>query len=231
MDPLRGIVTAARTLSYYSRLQEVTTNNLANVNTAGFKADRLTAQRLADLEHPIPVQVTDLRQGTLRGTGRELDLALEGDGFFVVETRAGERLFRGGSLRLDGQGRIVDTDGDPVLGQNGTIALTGTKIEIRPDGTVLDDGHEAGRLRVVNLAADAALLKESNGRLRLERGALVDAEATLVRQGHLEEANLNPIATMVSLVEIQRAYQANVTAVRTMDGVLSSITNDLGRVS
>jgi flagellar basal-body rod protein FlgG len=231
MDPLRGIVTAARTLSYYSRLQEVTTNNLANVNTAGFKADRLTAQRLADLEHPTPVQVTDLRQGTLRGTGRELDLALEGDGFFVVETRAGERLFRGGSLRLDGQGRIVDTDGDPVLGQNGTIALTGTKIEIRPDGTVLDDGHEAGRLRVVNLAADAALLKESNGRLRLERGALVDADETRVRQGHLEEANLNPIATMVSLVEIQRAYQANVTAVRTMDGVLSSITNDLGRVS
>lgn len=231
MDALRGMLTAARTLSFYSRLQEVTTNNLANVNTAGFKADRLTARALGDVEHPIAVQGTDLSQGALRGTGRPLDVALEGEGFLVVETAAGERLFRGGSLRLDGQGRLVDADGDPVLGENGTLVLTGGEIEIRPDGAVLDDGAEVGRLRVVRLEPDTQLMKEASGRLRMERGGLVAAEATLVRQGQLEEANLNPISTMVSLVEIQRAYQANVTAVRTMDGVLSAITNDLGRVS
>ena len=77
----------------------------------------------------------------------------------------------------------------------------------------------------------ARLLKEQAGRFLVATGNVVDAEGALVRQGQLEEANFGAITAMVSLVEIQRAYQANVTAVRTMDGVLSAITNDVGRVA
>ncbi len=231
MFTLRGILTAARTLSYYSRLQEVTTNNLANVDTAGFKADRLTAHRPSDLESPIPVESTDFSQGSLRKTDRPLDVALEGKGFFVVETPNGQRLTRGGSLKLDGQGQLTDDAGNPVLGENGPITLTGAKIEIRPDGSVIDDGADVGRLKVVVPGDGAQLLKESNGRYLLSRGTVDPADNTAVRQGQLEEANFSSITAMVSLVEIQRAYQANVTAVRTMDGVLGSVTNDVGRVT
>lgn len=230
MDPVRGMLTAARTLSYYNRLQEVTTNNLANVSTAGFKGERLAAHRLSDVSQPIPVERTDLSQGALTATGRTLDLALEGEGFLVVETDAGERLIRGGSLRLDGAGRLVDGDGAPLLGKAGPIVVTGAVVEVRGDGTVLDDGLELDRLRVVAPAEDATLLKEAAGRF-VVKGEVEDRPDTLVRQGHLESANVDSITTMVALVEIQRAYAANITAVRTMDGVMSSITGELGRVS
>lgn len=231
MSPLRGIVTAARTLGFHLRMQEVTANNLANIGTAGFKADRLSARRLDSMESPVPYQATDWSQGALRVTGRPLDLALEGEGFFVVSTPAGERLVRGGSFRLDGEGRLVDSGGAPLLGRNGALALQGPEIEIRPDGTVLDGGTEVDRLRVALPAEGAGLLKESAGRLRPGDGSVRETpEATVVRQGQLEEANFNAVATMVQLVEVQRAYSANVTAVRTLDGVLQSITSDVGRV-
>jgi flagellar basal body rod protein FlgG len=231
MFVLRGLLNAARTLSYYARLQEVTANNLANASTTGFKADRLTARTVGQVPHPIPVEATDFSQGTLRGTGRSLDLALDGPGFFVVETPRGERLVRGGSFRLDGGGRLADADGNPLLGRNGSLALQGPDIEIRSDGTVLDGGHEVGRLRVVVPDAEAALMKEVGGRFRVEpEGTLRDRDETLVRQGQLEDANLDALTTMVSLVEIQRAYAANVTTMRTMDGVLGSLTNDVGRL-
>jgi flagellar basal body rod protein FlgG len=231
MPTFRGILTAARTLSHYARLQEVTANNLANVGTAGFKADRLVSHRAAGLDHPVPVPATDLSQGALRTTGRPLDVALEGAGFLVVETAAGERLIRGGALRLDGQGRLVDPEGSPVLGREGQVVLTGPTIEIRPDGTVVDDGREIDRLRVVRPDPGAELLKEAAGRFRAGPRGVSDAEDTLVRQGQLEDANLNAISAMIALVEIQRAYAANSSAVRALDGVLGSVTNEVGRVA
>ncbi len=229
MIPFSGLLTAARTMAYYSRRQEITANNLANINTAGFKADRLVAHSLADYPNPVPVEATDLRQGALRMTGRPLDLGLEGSGFLVTETPGGERLTRGGSLKLDGAGQLTTSDGFPVLGSQGIIVLTGSTIQIAPDGTVISDGHAVDRLRIVTPEPGTALLKEGSGRF-VAAGA-TDTTDTKVRQGQLEDANLDSIGGMVSLVEIQRAYGASVTVLRTMDGVLGSITNDVARVS
>jgi flagellar basal-body rod protein FlgG len=230
MITFSGILTAARTLSYYSRRQEITANNLANATTAGFKADRLIAHRAGDLYSPVPVEATDLTQGALRMTGRSLDVALEGKGFLVVETDAGERLIRGGSLRLDGAGQLVTDNGDPVLGEQGRIILTGGEIQIGPDGTVSSDGEPVDTLRVVEPGADASLLKEGASRFVANGGPPARAQATMVRQGQLEEANLDSIGGMISLVEIQRAYAASVTTLRTLDGVLGSVTTDVARV-
>lgn len=231
MTTFHGIVNAGRTLSYYSRLQEITANNLANVNTEGFKADRMSARLLPDTTNPIPVEHTDLSQGALRVTGRPLDLAMEGNGFLVVQTAQGDRLIRGGSFKLDGSGTLTDAEGNPVLGKGGPIVLTGTEIKIREDGTVLDDDREAGQLITVDPERPDELMKEAAG--RFVSSVPIDqmpASTAVLRQGQLEDANFNALGAMVSLVEIQRAYAANVTAVRTMDGVLSSITNDIGRV-
>ncbi len=228
MITFAGLLTAARTLAYYSRRQEITANNLANVNTAGFKADRLVAHNLADYTSPVPVEATDFGQGALRTTGRPLDVGLEGDGFLVAETPGGERLTRGGSLKLDGAGQLTTADGFPVLGSQGIIVLTGSTIQIAPDGTVMSDGRAVDRLRIVSPEPGAPLMKEGSGRYLA--AAFSDATDTQVRQGQLEEANLDSIGGMVSLVEIQRAYTASIKVLQTMDGVLGSITTDVARV-
>lgn len=230
--PLQGILNTARTLSFYARRQEVTANNLANASSDGFKADRVLAHQLPGTTSPVPVQETDLRQGTFRETGRSLDLALDGDGFFVVATAQGERLTRGGSFHLDPAGRLANTQGDLVLGDGGPIVVQGGKVEVQGDGTVMVDGQSAGRLRVVNADEPQRLLKEGFGRYA-PGGEVhpVDEDTTHVRQGAVEEANLDSLLSMVDLVTIQRAYAANADALKAMDSVLGAVTTEVGKVA
>jgi flagellar basal-body rod protein FlgF len=229
--PLQGIVDTARTLSFYTRLQQVVANNLANSNTEAFKADRMTARLLAGTGSPVPVQVTDFQQGTLRHTGRPLDLALEGQGFFVVRTEAGERLVRGGSLRLDRVGQLTDSQGSPLLGREGPLVLTGANVEVLSDGSVLVDGTAVDRLRIETVDDLSTLMKEGSGRF-VAGGAtrLVDENTVRVEQGAIEEANLDPVLSMVDLVRIQRAYSANIDALKAMDDVLATISTKVGAV-
>jgi len=229
--PLQGIVDTARTLSFYTRLQQVVANNLANANTEAFKAERMTARLLAGSDSPIPVQQTDFQQGVLRETGRPLDLALEGEGFFVVRTEAGERLTRGGSFRLDRVGQLVDPQGNTVLGRNGPIVLTGGNVEVLRDGAVLVDGVSVDQIRIETVDDLSSLLKEGAGRF-VPAGSTQQVEdvSLRVRQGSVEEANLDPVLSMVDLVRIQRAYTANVDALKAMDDVLGTISNQVGTV-
>lgn len=228
--PLRGIVNTARSLSYYLRVQEVTANNLANANTTAFKVDRVTAHQSPAGTHPVPVQRTDLRQGTFRDTGRPLDLGLEGPGFFVVATDRGERLIRGGPLRLDAAGRLADADGNALLAAEGPVVLNGGEVSFEADGAVRVDGAVVARLRVVEPDEPETLLKEGGGRYA-SPGPVhpVPGERTRVRQGSLEEPNVDPLVAMVDLVNIQRAYAANVEALKAMDGALEIVTNQVGK--
>lgn len=225
-----GILRTARTLTYYERMQEMTANNLANVSSDGFKADRMTAHLEAGAGAPTPVTQMDLSQGTFRETGRPLDLALDGQGFFVVGTARGERLTRGGGFRLDGAGTLTDQHGDPVLGKNGPVVITGGDVEVRADGTVVVDNTAVDALRLETVADPATLRKEGGGHLSSTAPTMAADGATLrVRQGAIEEANLDAIHGMVDLVTIQRAYSANINVLRAMDGVLSTVANDLAR--
>lgn len=228
--PIPGILSTARSLSFYLKLQEVTANNLANANTEGFKADRLTAHALPGSTHAIPVEATDLQQGAVRDTGRPLDVALEGKGFLVVSTPNGERLHRGGSLRLDAAGRLTTADGDLVLGEDGPVVLQGADIHIQGDGTVLADDTIAARLRIEDVKDPLALKKEGGNRYVAEAARPVEPGTVQVRQGAIEDANLDPVLSMVDLVAIQRAYSANIDALRALDSVLGTITNEVGKV-
>ena len=226
-----SMVNTARSMSYYLRLQEVTADNLANANTDAFKAARLAAHAEPGSTHPVPVQEMDLQQGRFRETGRPLDLSLEGPGFFVVQTEAGERLTRGGSLRLDGTGRLTDLHGNPVLGESGALVLYGSEVQVHPDGTVTVDDALVDRLRIENVQDPSTLRKEGSGRF-VPDGPLqsVSSDETQVRQGLIEEANLDPLLSTVDLITIQRAYAANADALRAMDSVLGVVTSDVGKV-
>lgn len=228
--PIKGILNTAHALSFYTRRQEVQANNLANAATDGFKADRVFGHATRGSAFPVPVQDTDLQQGAFRDTARPLDLALKGGGFFVVGTPEGERLTRGGSFTLDAAGRLTDGSGNLVLGTEGPLLLQGGTVVIQGDGEVTVDGAHAGRLRIVEPEQPGQLLKEGLGRFAPGGPLRPAGEGTSVRQGAIEDANVDPLLAMVDLVTIQRAFTANMDALKAMDGVLGSITNEVGKV-
>jgi flagellar basal-body rod protein FlgF len=229
--PLQGILSTARSLGFYTRLQEVTSNNLANANTDAFKADRLTAHLLPDTDRAVAVERTDFSQGAFRETGRPLDLGLDGPGFLVVDTARGQRLFRGGSLQLDTSGRLTDAHGNPVLGEGGPLVLQGSEVKVQGDGSVEVDGALVGRLRLVSVADPASLRKEGGGQYSTD-GAVAPApeDSVRIRQGAVEDANLDPLLSMIDLITIQRAYAASIDAIHTLDGVLGVVSNEVGKV-
>jgi flagellar basal body rod protein FlgG len=223
-----SILTTARSLAFYARQQEVVANNLANTSSEGYKSDRMTAQSF-DQVWPEALMSLDLRQGTVRDTARPWDLALESEGFLVVNTPEGERLTRGGGFEVDPAGFLVDRDGNQVLGREGPIHITGERVVIERNGTVLVDDALAGQLRVETVADLSQLVKEGHGRFR-PLGTLVPVEDVRLRQGAIEDANVDALTGTVDLIRIQRAYSAGVDALRTLDGVMSVITDDVGRV-
>lgn len=226
---LPAIINTARTLSYYSTLQDITANNLANASSDGYKADRVTVHAGSGNSNPVPVQSIDLRQADLRDTNRPLDIALQGNGYTVVQTPDGERLTRGGSMEISPAGILVDRHGNPVLGVDGPINVAGNKVEIDPSGNVIVDGAHAGQLRLATVDDPTTLTKQGKG-MFIASTPLTAATDVGVHQGALEESNVSPLLGSVDLIMIQRAYASGVDALRVMDGVLSVVANDIGRV-
>lgn len=145
-DSLRA---AGHALLHWQRRQEVNTNNLANVETPGFRGRRVFSEVLSGGLPTIGTSV-DPTRGDLRRTDAPLDLALAGDGHFVVQTPMGEKAVRSGSFTLDGEGQIVDADGSPLLGDSGPLLLPPGPVEIDARGGVTVAGERVGRLRIVS---------------------------------------------------------------------------------
>jgi flagellar basal-body rod protein FlgF len=229
MSSINGMERAANALRYWERRQEVAANNLANVSTDGFKAERVFARLMGDAI-TVADTATDQRSGALKPTGAPLDLALEGNGFLVVETGAGERFNRGGSFRLDEVGRIVDANGNALLGEGGPIVAPQGTLEIDGSGTVKVDGKAVAQLRVETVPAGTRLAHEG-GALFVPDASRepVAVENRRVRQGMLEDSNVDSVGSMVDMISIQRAYTAVQKAVTTLDDVRRTITTDLGK--
>lgn len=234
---LDAIRSTARTLGYYTRLQALTANNIANSDTEGFKADVMSARKVGESTYPVPVTRTDLSQGTLTPTGRPLDLSLDGPGFLVLQTEQGERLTRGGSLALDAANRLSDRHGNLLLGENGPvqIPLRYASFEVQADGQVVVDGTRIDRLRVETVSDPGTLLKEGAGHfkpaLQGEQPIAVTTTTTVVRQGQVEDSNQDTLKGVVDLVTIQRAYAANIDSLKALDSVLGTVVNEVGKVS
>lgn len=205
------------------RRLDVIANNLANVDTPGFKLENLLtrterATPAADADGPNPVSFVldaglgrDFSQGSLRQTSAPLDFGLEGDGFFTVRTAQGDRYTRDGSFSMDPQGRLVTADGDPVLDDAGgeiTFNAQGGEISVAPDGSVTQGGQTVARLGVARFASQGVLQKIGGNLYSAPVGsAPVQATDTRVRQGFLESSNVQPIVQITDMIEVQRAYE------------------------
>src|SRR4051812_37706861 len=192
MPRVNGMDSAASALRYWERKQEVVSNNLANVSTDGFKAQHVFA-RLLDGVRPIAEATSDLSTGNLKETGSAMDVSIDGPGFFVVQTSAGERYTRGGSLRLDDKHQLVDTDGRALIGEKGIpLKLLDGPIAISKTGEVTQGGQIVDRLRMENAPKGVELQREGSSLwVPPATKEVMKPEARTVKQGYLEESNVN----------------------------------------
>jgi len=147
---------------------------------------------------------TDLRAGNLERTGNPLDLAVEGNGFFVVQSSAGTLYTRDGNFQVSRNGRLTTSSGDPVLGEDGPILVPAGTVSISPDGTLSSDGAVAGKLRVVEFAPGTSPTPCGRAYYSAPPAQLRLAADSYVRQGMLESSNVNPVQSLVDLITIQR---------------------------
>jgi len=225
-----GIASAAYALRYWERRQEVAANNLANVNTNGFKGERVFA-RLMGEGVPVPEAATDMREGTITPTGNPFDLALRGNHYLVVNTPAGERWSRGGSLSADAEGFLTDTTGNRLLGEKGPIRVAGRNVEIDRSGWVIVDRIKVDRLRVETPGPNATLQHEGGTMFIPDAGrSAVAFDARELKQGHLEGSNVNTLTSLVDMITIQRHFADAQKVLSTLDGIRGTIANELGKV-
>jgi flagellar basal-body rod protein FlgF len=205
-----------------SRLEDLDrlASDLANVGTAGYKTERaatVAAERpsfRAVLDSAVDVTTggtrLDFRPGTIDSTGRELDAAIEGAGFFVVSTPAGDRYTRNGSFARRGDGVLTSADGSPVVpaAGSGQIKIGTGAISISADGTVTAGDVVAGKLKLVSFASETDIERESGTRFRAKAGATPGASSARVIGGSLEQSNVTMVDRMVALTSVQRSFEA-----------------------
>lgn len=227
IDPIRR---TAQALRHWEIRHQAMSNNLANTSTAGFKAERVFGQ-LMQGQGVETNAGTDFSQGALTQTDRPLDIAIGGEGFVKVRTPVGERLVRGGSFEVDSKSRLVDSQGNELLGERGTMVLPPGEVTIDRGGEVRVDGALVDRLDVVVLRSYEGAQHEAGGRFRIPEDQIkpLGAADTEIRQGYIEESNQGAVEGMVEMIQVQRAHAAVERALEALDGALRTVVNEIGR--
>jgi len=206
---------------------DTVSNNLANINTNAFKKDVVSFNRMLTLRN---ISTVDLTPGPVRYTGNQLDIALETRGFFEVRTPEGIRYTRDGSFTINEEGLLVNQNGDPVMGDNGTIQITGERVTIERDGRVISENSFAGKIVVVDFDEPSLLVKEglSYYLYKGEEKDIRPAEEIQIQQGYLEGSNVNLTEEMIKMVETMRAYESVQKAIQCIDEMNGKMVNDAG---
>lgn len=249
---LRGMYAAAAGMINERERLDVISNNLANISTTAFKRSQPLCRGFYQIfaeevgrfpsvrgsrEVPgggsaLDATAKDFSPGPIVDTGNPLDVAIDGPGFFVVRTPAGERYTRAGNFSLNPDGLLVTPNGEAVLGEQGAIVIQGDSVTISPDGTVIIDGVPSGQIRVVDFPQPQRLTQYG----RNEFGA--DAATTRMREvvatpslrvGALEHSNVNPISELAAMMEASRSYEAHQRVIIAMNDSLDAAVNDIAR--
>lgn len=237
--------------------QDVLANNLANANAPGFKKDISVAEAFPEKllsrigetitqdreRKPLPpmnigtlgtgaavaVIATDYSSGSLRATENHLDLALRSDGFFTVETPQGLRYTRDGSFHLTPEGRLVTSNGYPVMGRNGYIEPEGSFV-VDEVGNVLVGAEIIETFNIVSIEDRRQLQKVGDNLFQMVGQEPENMENPQVLQGYLESSNVNPVREMVDLITVVRAYELSQKVIQAQDETLDRIVNQVGRL-
>lgn len=222
--------TVSGQLAVFKQL-DVIANNLANLTTTGFKAEKVlfeqalnkhTVSASASLDKDVAppdnfrgeefVKIrgsrSDFTQGPTEITGNNLDVAIQGEGFFVVQTPQGERYTRAGNFKLDASNKLVTQTGYPVLGQGGEITIQGANVSVSDNGAIIADKQLVGNLRVVKLDG-LQTRREASQLFQLREGATPEEVTTIsVKGGALEGSNVNAVRELTDMILASRLFES-----------------------
>jgi flagellar basal-body rod protein FlgF len=241
-----GYYAACTALMTQSQALELVANNLANLSTSGFRAQHSIFRSLLASSSGAPLSPlneaanqygvlegsrVDLTPGQLEQTGNDLDLGIEGPGFFVVQTSAGRRLTRNGGFHV-AHNQLVTSDGSPVMGENGVVQIVDGPVSIAPDGTVSVSGATAGKLKLVELKPGTPLESAGSAYYTASASAEIPDTHSNIRQGMLESSNVNAVSASVELITIQRQYDLMRRALSIFDSQFNqTAAQELPRIS
>ncbi len=223
---------------------DATANNLANLTTTGFKAERLVMRELSQApaaagDKPNKIAFVDawalqrdFTTGPIQRTGNALDTAIEGDGFFVVQTASGDAYTRDGRFSIDGQGQLVTRSGDPVMGDGGAIVLDpdAGEVTINASGAISQGTEVIGQLRVVAFNTPEALEKTGGNLWRATDEAPRPPENLRIVPGAVEGSNVNAVDELTQMIQISRAYESISRMISQADQLRSTSIEKLARV-
>jgi flagellar basal-body rod protein FlgG len=234
---IKGIFYAARSLNNHTKNLERIANNLANINTIGFKREGMFVEILnqvgsSDIRTPV-----DLSQGAISQTNNPLNLAIAGNGYFVLQSDGQFELTRNGSFFLSEDGFLVNSEGKRVIGKNGEISLLNYTIDQQQNLMI----SENGEIKIGDTLIDVLLIARSNeqfnklGRLGINFNEALDINFSenennyKILQGFLEESNVNPIEEMENMIRISKDYEASYRIVQSLDDSIQK-ANEIGKV-
>lgn len=222
------------------REMQVIANNIANASTTGFKAEGVVfSEYISELGNRNPslsmalgnVGLTDRSQGSLKQTGGTFDLAIEGEGYFLVQTADGERLTRNGVFTPNAEGELVTMDGNSVLDAGGApvvVPLGAGSIAIAPDGTMSSAGRPIGQIGIVTPADPLSLVREGSLLFKTDAGFEPSINGRVL-QGFVENANVSPIHEISRMIEVQRAYEMGQNFLNKEDERIRGLIRAMGK--
>lgn len=253
---VRGLYTAYTGMEAQQQKLDIVSNNLANVNTSGFKQDNVAfrsfkevlATKIDDPEVPADLKIgkmtlgvkvdqvfTSFAQGGLSQTEDRNTMAIEGDGMIIVgqiqpDGSYVERYTRDGSFTRNQEGRLVTVDGNFVLGQDGPVTITEPEFAVTNNGSIYVNNEFVDQIRLTGFTDYSSLRKIGDNLYKTtEASEFVDFEGNL-RQGYLEASNVNSVKEMVEMIKIMRTYEANQKVLTTYDATLENVVNNVGRL-
>ena len=241
---IKGLYTTASGMYPQWLEQEIVANNLANLNTTGFKKDSTYFKKVLDASlilntvqgeenglSDVQKVVTNFEQGTLEPTNNPLNLAIDGNGFFVIQTPEGEKFTRNGNFRLDPENRLINGDGNFVLGESGVITFTEGEININKDGEIYQNGVLIDKIRVVDFPQPYRLEKRGNSYFvpADPDSQTIEPDSYIIRQGYLENSNVNPIQEMIRMITITKNFQVGQKLIQIQDRTMQKIINETSK--
>jgi flagellar basal-body rod protein FlgF/flagellar basal-body rod protein FlgG len=231
-----------------SQTLDLIANNLANVSTPGYRAQHDSFRSLLATSSGVSLSglnqavndysvlgggQLDLSQGTLERTGNDLDLAIQGSGFFAVQTAGGPLYTRDGNFHVSPKGQLVTAAGDAVLGKdNRPISVVGAPVSVSPDGTISVNGALAGQLKLVDFPAGTSLEGVGKTYYSAPDKTAVPAAQANVQQGMLEGSNVNAVSSSIELITVQRYAELMQRALTMFHMEMNQVaTQDLPKVS